>query len=128
MLESGITFDYGQLIMDNELIALIKQFVRGIAVNDETLAVDEIHAVGAKGDFLSTEHTLRHMKDTLQPKLFDRQVRDEWVAAGGTDIAERSLAKARQLAAEYQPLPVDPDVLQRMRDVVAQAEAEVAGV
>ena len=125
MLESGITFDFGQLVMDNELIALIKQFVRGIAVDDETLAIDEIHAVGAKGDFLSRNHTRHHIRDTMYPKLLDRQVRSRWEAAGGTDIAERSLAEARRLATEYEPQPLEDDVAKHMRDVVRAAEAAV---
>ena len=40
MLESGMTCDLGQMVMDNEAIALIRKFVAGVSVDDETLAVD----------------------------------------------------------------------------------------
>ena len=38
MIESGMTFDFGQLVMDNEFAGMIKQCVRGIRVDDEALA------------------------------------------------------------------------------------------
>ena len=44
MLESGVTMDYGQLVLDNEIARLIKYTVAGIPVNDETLAVEDIAA------------------------------------------------------------------------------------
>ena len=59
MIESGLTFDFGQLIMDAEFAGLIRQCLTGIPVQDDTLAVDDIKAVGPFGDFLSLESTLR---------------------------------------------------------------------
>ena len=38
MIESGMTFDFGQLVMDDEFAGMIKQCVRGIRVDDESLA------------------------------------------------------------------------------------------
>ena len=59
MIESGVTFDLGQLVMDNEIARMIKFAVGGIAVTDETMAVDDIAKVGAFGDFLSLDATLQ---------------------------------------------------------------------
>ena len=42
MIESGVTFDLGQLVMDNEIARMIKFAVGGIAVTDETMAIDDI--------------------------------------------------------------------------------------
>jgi trimethylamine:corrinoid methyltransferase-like protein len=53
MIESGVTFDFGQLVMDNEIARMIKFAVAGIPVTDDSLAVDEIIGVGPLGDFLS---------------------------------------------------------------------------
>lgn len=40
MLESGITFDFGQLVLDSEFARMIKHTVKGIPVDDGTLAGD----------------------------------------------------------------------------------------
>ena len=72
MMESGITFDFGQLVMDAEFACMIKHTVKGICVNDETLAVDVINEIGPAGNFLVHQHTLEHMRSQSQPELIDR--------------------------------------------------------
>ncbi|UCH98684.1 MAG: trimethylamine methyltransferase family protein, partial [Candidatus Aminicenantes bacterium] len=52
MLESGITFDFGQLVLDAEFARMIKHVVKGIPVDDETLAINVIKETGPFGDFL----------------------------------------------------------------------------
>ena len=73
MIESGMTFDFGQLVMDDEFAGMIKQCVRGIRVDDEALAIDVIDDIGPFGDFLSHDHTMAHMRTTSQPSLIDRR-------------------------------------------------------
>ena len=65
MIESGVTFDCAQLVMDNEFAQMIKFVVNGICVDDELLMVDEIHKVGPFGDFLSLDSTYRHMRGAV---------------------------------------------------------------
>ena len=101
MIESGVTFDFGQLVMDNEFARMIKHVVGGIPVDDETLAVDDIARVGAFGDFLSLDATLRHMRELSQPELLDRRVREDWEARGASDLATR--ARARRAGADRDP-------------------------
>ena len=96
MIESGVTFDFGQLVMDNEFARMIKHAVGGIPVDDETLAVEDIAGVGAFGDYLSLDATLRHMRELSQPVMLDRRVREEWQARGSrTCRASRENARSR---------------------------------
>ena len=115
MIESGVTFDYAQLVIDNEMARMIKHVVGGVRVDDESLAVDDIAAVGSFGDFLSLEATMRHMRDTSQPELIDRRVREDWEARGASDMYTRALAKARDLLATHRPEPLPDDVLRQVR-------------
>jgi Trimethylamine:corrinoid methyltransferase len=122
MIESGVTFDCGQLVMDNEFARMIKHCVGGIAVSDETLAVDDIAQVGAFGDFLSLDATLRHMRELSQPEFLDRRVREEWEERGATDLHARCLAKAREVLADYQPVQLDDDVKKRIHAIVEETD------
>ena len=124
MIESGVTFDLGQLVMDNEIARMIKFAVAGIAVTDETMAVDDIAKVGAFGDFLSLDATMRHMRELSQPEVLDRRVREDWEARGATDLAERTRARALELVESHQPLPVDPDVAEQVRRIIEAADRE----
>ena len=124
MIESGVTFDCAQLVMDNEFAGMIKFVVNGIDVNDELLMVDEIHKVGAFGDFLSLDSTYRHMREQSQPRLLDRRVREEWQSDGATDLYARSQAKAREIIEPHVPEPLDADIVKEMRAFVQAADQE----
>ena len=129
MLESGVTFDYGQLLIDDEVARMIKHVVAGIPVDDETLAVEDIVRVGSFGDFLSLDATLRHMREESQPRLFDRRVREEW-AEGVTDVYDRARLRAIEILDSHRPEPLSDDVDAEIRAIVAGAEREmgVAGI
>jgi trimethylamine---corrinoid protein Co-methyltransferase len=124
MIESGVTFDFGQLVMDDEIAGMIKHVLRGIPVSDETLAVDDIMAVGAFGDFLSLDATLRHMRELSQPTVIDRRVREDWQERGASDLAQRSRARALELVEHHEPQPLDPDAAAEIRAIIAAADRE----
>ena len=125
MLESGVTIDYAQLVMDAEFARMVKHCVPGIRVDDETLAVDVIADVGPFSDFLSHDDTFRGMRSQSQTKLIDRRVREDWAAAGSTTIYERALDEARRILETHQPDPLPEDVAGELRAIVAGAEQEL---
>ena len=126
MIESGVTFDYAQLVIDNEIARMVKQVVRGIRVDDESLAVDDIAGVGSFGDFLSLSSTMKFMRETSQPGLIDRRVREEWLERGGDDMYGRASARARALLADHHPEPLPDDVRREVRAIVERADRERA--
>jgi trimethylamine--corrinoid protein Co-methyltransferase len=125
MIEMGMTIDYGQMVMDNEFARMIKYLVQGIPVNDETLAVDVIKEIGVGKDFLSHTSTYKHMRAQSQPKLIDRRMREDWQAAGATDIYQRALEEARYILENHKPDPLPDDVMAAIRSIVEEAEAEL---
>ncbi len=125
MLESGVTFDYGQLVMDNEFAQMIKHVVNGIPVNEETLAVDIIGKVGSFNQFITEKHTFEHMKQMSQPTLIDRRVRDKWEKSGGLTMHEKALDKARDILKNHKPTPLSDEVKSQMRSIVEETEAAI---
>ena len=127
MLESGITWSHAQLVLDNEFAKMVKQVVRGIPVSDETLAVEVIREVGAFGDYVSHEHTRRHMR-TLQsaPVLMERRPRETWQALGGLPAIDRAAEEARRILATHKAEPLPPGAAETIREIVAEGEAALA--
>jgi trimethylamine--corrinoid protein Co-methyltransferase len=125
MLESGITFDFAQLVLDNEFARMIKQTVKGFAVNDESLAVDVIKSVGPSKDFLAQEHTLKHMRSHSNPELIDRNGMETWQASGATDSYQRALEKTRDILQNHQPEPLPEKVLTDIRSLITETEGEM---
>ncbi len=124
--ETGVTMDYGQMVMDNEFAGLIKFTLGGIPVNDETMAVDVIREVGSSKDYLGHEHTFQHMRTAqTHPELFDRRIRANWMKHGGKNIYERSWEKAIDIIENHKPDPLPGDVRKALREVVLEAEDEL---
>ncbi|SDP34471.1 trimethylamine---corrinoid protein Co-methyltransferase [Desulforhopalus singaporensis] len=121
----GITFDLAQLVLDNEVAGLIKRTVNGIEVNDETLSLDTIKEIGPFKDYLAHETTYRHMRLTTSPKLMDRRMRPRWEAAGSKDAYQRACEEVLRILENYEPPRLSDEVLQKVRDIVRGAEAEL---
>jgi len=54
------------------------------------VALDVIKKVGIGGNFLTEKHTLKHMRNTWQPEIFDRSSYSTWETQekkGGFDKA-----------------------------------------
>ena len=128
MIEMGMTIDFGQLVMDNEFAKMIKFLLNGIPVNDESLAADVIHEIGIGKDFLSHDSTFKYMRSQSQPMLIDRRTREEWRAAGSTNIYQRAQEEARRILETHKPDPLPDDVLAKMRSIVEEAEEELGVV
>ena len=124
MIESGVTFDCAQLVMDDEIAAMIMHVVGGFRVDDEALAVEDIAAVGPFGDFLSLDATMRHMREQSQPKYLDRRVREDWKERGGSDLYERARVAALEIIEGHKPEPIDPDAAKQIRAIVEAADRE----
>lgn len=128
MIESGVTIDYGVLVMDNEIARMCKYILGGIPTNDETLMVDEIHAVGSEEDFLSRRSTLQHMRaHQSKAGLIDRRVREEWEMDGSSALYDRCNDKAKEIVESHEVPELPGDVVDEIRALVAKAEKD-AGV
>jgi trimethylamine--corrinoid protein Co-methyltransferase len=125
MLESGITFDYAQLVLDSEFIRMIKHVIGGFAVDRESLAVEVIKSVGMSGDFLSQEHTFEHMREHSQPQFMDRSRMEKWKAAGARGSYRRALEKTRDILQHHRPEPLPEKVLAELKYIIKEAEGEL---
>ena len=125
MLEMGITFDLAQLVLDNEIAGMILYSLNGIVVNDETLSVDVIREMGIGKDYLAHASTYKHMKSQSQVQLIDRRMREDWAAAGSTDIYKRAHDSVIEILETYEPAPLPANVLNTIRSIVADTEKEL---
>ena len=121
-LESGMSASLQGLVMGDEIISYVRKMIAGIRVDDETLAVDVIDAVGPGGHFLQEEHTYKNFKTAFwMPRLINREQYAGWEAGGKTTYDQRITERARQLLAEHQPEQLDVIVRAEMQRIVDQA-------
>jgi len=116
LMEFDLTVSYEKLVIDDEIIGMCLRVLRGIEVNDDTLALDLFEQVGPGGDFLAQEHTVAHMRtEFVQPSVADRQPREHWASAGALDTQQRAHGRALQILAEHQPQGLPPEIDRELR-------------
>lgn len=126
-LDTKMAFSLEQLVIDDTIWSVMARYLRGVAVDDEALALDLIHEIGPGGAFLATNHPRRHFRDELLiPDLIGREPRDAWEAAGAPDMQNRARQKARRLLAEHCPPPLADGVAAQLEEIVKEVEAQCA--
>jgi len=118
-LESGLTTSFAMAVLTDELIAMTDQLMKGIAVGEDTLLVDEIDRVGPGGHFMKTEETVKRFRDYWFPSLLTRKTRDRWLEAGGTTLGQRLNARVKDILADHQPKPLGSERKKGIQEIVA---------
>jgi trimethylamine--corrinoid protein Co-methyltransferase len=119
MLESLLTISPEQLVIDNEILAMAARAVRGIEIDEDTLAFDVIREAGPQGNYLAAEHTTRYLRtEFLEPMLADRSDRETWERLGMAGINDKARAVARDLLADAPPTVLPDAIDRRIRDAL----------
>jgi trimethylamine--corrinoid protein Co-methyltransferase len=96
---------------------MLRHLSAGIPVDEESLAVEVIEAVGPGGHFMEQEHTRMHMREIWQPALLDRMPLEAWRKAGRPTALSRARERAREILAAHQPEPLCCE--RQIREIVA---------
>lgn len=99
MLEMGMSISLEQMVIDNDIIGMIRYALKGIEVNDETLAVDSIIEVGSEGNFFTQPATMANVEYPSKPDLIDRTYFDVWTTAGSKETVQRAHEKVQKILA-----------------------------
>jgi trimethylamine--corrinoid protein Co-methyltransferase len=118
-LEAGLTHSPEYMVLADEIIAQSRAFVRGVSLDDETLALDVIDRVGPGGEFMSQQHTLAHFRELWNPALYDRQRLDRWEKQGSKDINARVRERTLAILEEHQAEPLPGSVEQEIERLLA---------
>ena len=124
-LETGLTFDFGQAVLDSEIVQLIKHYRQGFQVTPETLSADLIHEVGPFGQYLSHNSTLAHMRSGSQPEFFDRNLREDWQSSGKPNSYEKAPSRAIEIIESHQPAPLPDGAAEHLKSIIQAAEREI---
>ncbi len=118
LLHGSRIWSFEQMLLDCEIFSLIRQMMAGIVVDDETLALETIRAVGPGGNFLSQKHTKRHMRDLWPARYLDRRPYNVWAEQqdGAHDWARE---EARRILSTHQPDPLAPELAKELHQIIA---------
>jgi trimethylamine--corrinoid protein Co-methyltransferase len=109
------------MVLVNEILHNVNQYMQGLPVTDETLAIDLIDRVGPGGHYLQEEHTMEHFREVRYSKLFERSLYDQWEEMGAKRFEER-LRDLTKEAMEHQPAVLASDVIKELDRMQAHWE------
>lgn len=118
MLESMLTIAHEQFVIDDEIIGNCCRVLKGIDVDAEHLALEAIDSVGPGGNFITSPHTMTHLRQEYYSGngVTDRKSRDKWEQDGSLDIRKRALAMAKKLLAVDRPSYIPKDIDRAIRE------------
>jgi trimethylamine--corrinoid protein Co-methyltransferase len=123
MLEAGMTFSFGQLVIDDEIAAMVKRIVNGVSLDDELMGVELIKKVGIGNNFLTQRHTLNNIEtEQVQATIIDRRMRGAWEKKGSKSLIQSANEKAAALLKTHEPPPLPEDLIEELKRIVKSAE------
>jgi trimethylamine--corrinoid protein Co-methyltransferase len=120
-------FSLEKVVLDDDMIMYVKRLMQGVEVTDETLAVEAIEAMGPRGTFLTSKHTLEcYEKEMTFPNVFERGSLVDWQRKGSKSARERANKRACKILKDHWVEPLDPDIKKRLVEYVSKIKKEAA--
>jgi trimethylamine--corrinoid protein Co-methyltransferase len=126
-LDRGLTASYEKFMLDIEMLAIFSHFLAGFKIDDDTLALEMMAAVGPGGHHLGTSHTVARCRTEFYASaLADRLNYDGWLASGAEHAAQRAHRLWQEWLEHYHPPPLDSAIDDALQSYVARRERELS--
>lgn len=126
-LEGGLTASYQMIAAMDEVAGLVKRFMGGIDVTQDSLALSVIDAVGPGGHFIGEDHTYRNFRQNWVPELFDRSSFGDWQEAGGQTLGDRANERVRSILDNHQPIRPTQSTSAQLDELIERARNRQEG-
>ncbi|MCO4825775.1 MAG: trimethylamine methyltransferase family protein, partial [Amylibacter sp.] len=121
MHASLLGFCLESLVLGDDVIGQALRCVRGIEVNDETLALDQMADVcmNGPGHYLGTNQTLSRMEaDNVYPTLGDRTSPKEWAELDKPNLIEKAVKRKEEILNAGSKAKFDPTLDAALRKML----------
>jgi len=111
LLEASRTASLEQMVIDNELCGMVLRALRGIEVNERTMATEVINQVGPGGHYLSQKHTQNFFRsEHYLPVIFDRLPWEAWEKAGSRESRSVASETVKKILDGHLVKPLDKTI------------------
>lgn len=110
-----------QIIMDDDLYQRARYQLMSLDVNEETLALDTINAVGPGGHYLGQRHTRNHIRESLVRGI-THQIGED---GKYRDPREVAIEKVNWIRKNHEPEPLETEKQAELKRILAAADKEI---
>ncbi len=126
MLSSYLATSLEKWLMDEKVCRYILASRQKVKVNQETLGIDIILAMGAKGEYLTHSSTFQNFRSLYQGSLGNRDSHAVWMQKGGMDAADQAGELLEKRLAAYQKPPLDSGLEQELSEWVTRRKQQIS--
>ena len=123
--EAGLAHSPTVVAVMDEVIGMLRRGLAGFDVDDESLALETIRAVGVGETYLGQAHTLRHFRELFTPDLFSIEDRRTWVDGGSSTLAARARARIGELLRTHEVPPLPQGAIEAFQAVIGARRAAI---
>ncbi len=124
--EGGLTASFEKLVLDVEMLQLMIEFLKPIAVDEGELGFDAIKGVPTGGHFFGEPHTMaRYEHAFYRPLVSNWQNYENWQIGGGKDATERATDIWKQALNEYEEPALDPAIREALEAYVVERRSAI---
>lgn len=126
-LASNMACSLGQLVLDNEMMAIIRKAQRAMEYTPEEMGLEALEAViNDEETFLVQDHTLDHLYDEVfQPEIGFDSVWADWSARGEVPLNVRAEERARELIQKDGDFEAPSELITEAEKILNFAEKEL---
>jgi trimethylamine--corrinoid protein Co-methyltransferase len=101
------------MVLADEIVDIVRHYMEGIPVTEETLAVDLIDKVGPGGHYLTEVSTLNNFRKMKYSDLFERVGYDKWKKEGARTFEQR-LQEITLEKMKHRPAPLPAEIVKEL--------------
>ena len=121
-MDHGTNASLESLVLNEEMIGMVKQFGKGINTDDDHLALELIEKTGPGGEYVTTDHTYDHWKEWFLPKLQDRSDYETWKKNGSKTMLDRVKERTQNILDTHKPEPLEDNLKKELREIISDAD------
>lgn len=123
MLDFESTQSIEKLIIDNEIIGMVKRFIQGIEDYGAPFASEILNDYGDKEELLSHPSTLKYFRKELffPSSIIDRMTRDSWKDKGSKSTRKRAKDLSKKLLEKPSVKPIDDKLAKELNKITEKA-------
>jgi trimethylamine---corrinoid protein Co-methyltransferase len=125
--EGGLTASFEKLVLDVEMLQMMIEFLKPIAVDEAELGFEAIKGVPTGGHFFGEPHTMERYEHAFyRPLVSNWQNYENWQIAGGRDATQRASDIWKKALKEYVEPAMDPAIREALDTYVERRRTEIS--
>jgi trimethylamine--corrinoid protein Co-methyltransferase len=126
ILGVGVFAGAEALVFADEIIGMVKHITGGMEISPKTLALDIIHEIGPRGNFLTHSSTLDNYKSFWYPNVFTREPAQTWISKNDKpDLRTRLKRRVNELVQTHKIQPLGKDVEVALKEIEARLKKRI---